>query len=60
MRLRLTLDRLTLLDITLLEPDDAEPTEPDAVHDLSTSHEVGFSAAPGWREPTEDSDAARR
>ena len=53
MRLRILLDQLVLLDITVFEPIESE-SEPDAVHDLSTTHEIGFSAAPGWREPVEE------
>jgi hypothetical protein len=55
-RLRLTLDRLTVFDVTLLEPDetgDPEPAEPDAVHDLTAADlSIGFT-------PAEDTDATR-
>lgn len=54
MRLRLTLDRIVLLDISLLEPEDAEP---DTVHDLTGDNTIGFTSPLGWtpdREPDGD------
>lgn len=52
MRLRVTLDSLVILDVTLFEPERED--EPGAVHDLSTDHPIGFALPPGWHEPRED------
>lgn len=51
MRLRFTLGDIVLIDIALLEVDTDD--EPEAVHDLSTAHDIGFTAPPGWLEPVE-------
>lgn len=46
MRLRVTLDALVILDVTLFEPEQAD--EPGAVHDLTGDNQIGFSAPIGW------------